>query len=347
MPARLLASEVEPGQPRLGLLTAKATFRFAEGRTELETQDPLPIFAADEETPLGLLPRDDLLRSDPAFEVILLGKAHAPGREPIDQMHVALQVGDVRHELMVFGDRIWQGQGEDATIGPAEPFKQMPLTWQRAFGGSCDVLIDVESPVMVADLANRLGRGFDPAPQAEGLCRQLNAPEGFPQFDRTRPLPNVERPDVLIAKWADAPAPACWATVPMDSALHARRALELPEEPKGDEEVVLAAGLYHRAHPDWVIDLPGRGAPVVLEGLSDEGRVSFPLPGLRVAVDYVLGDRSGSDELAPQLLVLLPEERRFYLVYRKVFRFVFRHGAERSARIWLTDGWYAPAAADS
>lgn len=61
-------------------ITAKATFTMdALGRVSLDTEAPYPFFAADEWTPLGILPNDLPIRRDSAFEVMLLGFAHAPG----------------------------------------------------------------------------------------------------------------------------------------------------------------------------------------------------------------------------------------------------------------------------
>ena len=62
----------------------------------------------------------------------------------------------------------------------------------------------------------------------------------------------------------------------------------------------------------------------------------------QVLADYQVGDRSGTLELEPQMLVLLPEESRFYLVYRKVFNFQDKPKIERSMRLRLQEGWYAP-----
>jgi len=110
--AALLVTDPLDGGPRLGILVAKATFTIgADQQLELDTEAPLPVLADDEETDLGLIPRDDLPREDEAFEVILLGKAHTPGGRNALRMAVKLQVGEVRRELAVFGDRVWQGQG--------------------------------------------------------------------------------------------------------------------------------------------------------------------------------------------------------------------------------------------
>lgn len=343
LPASVSVSEVFGVPHRVGIVVAKATFSLGPGgKVSLETQRPMPLFARDERTELGLLPRDDLPRRDAAFEVILLGAAHAPGGLPTRSMVVALSVGARRRELWVRGDRRWvRGPMGRFEITPPQPFVRMPLTWERAFGGTCEVYIDRDAVLPISYPYNPAGKGFDPGPSAEALCRSLGAPEGFPVYNYVRELPNVESPEAPIERWADAPRPACWATVPMESALHAERMLGPDGQPR-PPSVLGSPELLHRAHPDWIIERPPAGCEVVLEGLTPEYKTSFRLPPLRVFCDYVLGTRGGTLELLPHALVLLPEQARFYVVYRAPFAFVFEPRSERAMRLRLEEGWYPP-----
>lgn len=161
-----------------------------------------------------------------------------------------------------------------------------------------------------------------------------------------RPLPNIEHPGQRMQRWDDAPEPASWATVPLDTGLHAFRSLKLPEQPDPatmDVNLPLAPGVLHRASPDWIIDVPPRRSRVVLEGLSPHGPLAFRLPALQVLVDYVAGERTGTRELAPQMLLLLPEEQRFCMIYRHVFNVAYEPNTERCMRLRLARGWCGPA----
>jgi hypothetical protein len=337
------------GAPRrFGMVVAKATFRIhPDGSVTAETAEPIPLFDDDQETELGLFPRDNLPRMDLAFEVILLGSAHAQPGYAVSAMTAALSVGRVRRELAVFGDREWVagGIGAPPQISPPQPFQQMPLSYTRAFGGTCEVLIDVESPVDVSDAVNPAGRGFDPAPLAKRLAEGIGVPAGYPRFDPRRLLPNLEHPQQLIRSWSDTPRPYTWATVPLSSVLHVERGLVVdPNAADPDVQVMVSDGFYHRAHPDWVIDLPEPEAVVTLYGLTaGQPVLSFRLPLLRVLGDYIMGSESGTFELAPQMLVLLPDEMRFYLVYRRVFGVPFVPEQERSMRLRTEPGWFSPS----
>jgi hypothetical protein len=340
VPASILVSEIEGNPSRFGMVVAKATYRFdSSGPLDVDIIDPVPIFPGDVPTPVGLLPRDDLPRSDPAFEVIVLGHAYAPRGRATGQVRVHLGVGGESRDLVVFGDRVWQASGR---IGPPVPFTQMPLTWDRAFGGSADILIDKDSPVTVADPTNRLGKGFDHTRAVEGLRQTFNPPEGYPRCDLHRPLPNLEDPAALIAKWEDAPRPVCWGTVPLDLGLHAVRSIDpvVPQDYPPDANIRPA--LFHRAHPDWVISLPPTGAVVVIDGLTHDGPVAFPIHKLRVLADWIIDKENGTSELVPQMLVILPDQQRYYLVFRSLVNVAFRPGIERSVRLRLAEGWYQP-----
>jgi hypothetical protein len=97
----------------------------------------------------------------------------------------------------------------------------------------------------------------------------------------------------------------------------------------------------YRAHPDWIIERPLPGAVVAMENLLPDARqVQFALPQIRVVADYTLSGRTGQRDLIPQLLLLLPEEKRFYLVYRLPFNFDPNDAKERAFRLRVEQGWF-------
>jgi len=338
VPANLIVSEIEGNPARYGMIWAKATYTFdASGPFDFDTVKPYPLLPMDVPTPFGLLPRDDLPRADRVFEVIVLGQAHTLGRKPIGECYVNLRVGKLERKLAVFGDREWTAQ---KTIGPPKPFTTMPLTWDRAYGGSSDVLIDKESPVTLSDPINRFGKGFDHLSQMERLKVMFTPPEPYPQaVNPKRPLPNLEDPKAKIAKWDDAPNPYCWSTMPMDLGMHGLRNVipEIAEDgtPAGE----IKPELLHRAHPDWVIARPPGRSMVLLEGMTPEGSAVFEIPPLRIHADWVVGKRTGTSELIPQMLVILPEEKRFTLTFKLVNNVFPEEGEERSIRLRLAEGW--------
>lgn len=319
VPARVVVSPLAGARSAkpIEMVIAKATFHMKPGEAVLERQTPLPILLEDQVTPLGALPRDAFAPRDDAFEVFLLGAAYA-WWGPIAERHVALSVGAERRELLVVGHRVWERRSDGSRhISQPRLFERMPLTYARAFGGTSSVAIGPATFVDVSDPRNPAGKGFDPEPSGRLLAAELRVPEGYPRFDKYRELPNVEHPDRLIRAWEDSPDPVCWAAAPR-----------------------MFKGSYHRAHPDWVIKRPPRGAEVRLEGLHrayDE--LCFALPELRVFADYIVGSRRGVIELEPRALVILPEEDKFYLTFQACLPFE-KDTAERLCLRVEEQGWF-------
>jgi hypothetical protein len=346
VPAQLLVAEMPDEGCRGGMLVAKATFQLSAAPPELVTADPLPLYA--EPTPfgdVGELPADLVPREDAAFEVFLHAACHAPGGHAVREAGVALRVGSVQRELRVVGDRVWVGRGPAATIGPPEPFVRMPLTYERAFGGSAEIRIDPDSVFPVFDPLNQRGKGFDPDEYLAGCAAAFECAPGFPVVaPGARALPNLEDPARPIRAWSDRPPPACWAAIPMDVGFMTRAiAARLERYGGAPSRAQQAQAAYFRAHPDWTLDvLPRARSEVRLEGASASGRLSFALPALRVVADYEIGSRQGVLELSPQALVILPEVTRFCLIYRAFFRYGEAPGEARSFRLRLVEGW-APA----
>jgi uncharacterized protein YjbI with pentapeptide repeats len=131
---------------------------------------------------LGETPILDQGMAKPRGEVLLAGSCCAPRgtRRPASQ--VTLRVGNVRKTLSVFGDRYWvPGAGGMKKISEAEPFEEIPLTWNNAFGGE-------------GFAANPAGKGINPVTDPNGRTRV--------------PLPNIEDPRQLVGSPQDRPDPA-------------------------------------------------------------------------------------------------------------------------------------------
>lgn len=126
-----------------------------------------------EELPGGVL--DEGLPK-PCGEVLVTGRAFAPGDEPVGAVMTRVKLGPIDKKLAVVGDRYWKnGSPSD----PA-PFAEMPIDWAHAFGGE-------------GYPQNPIGKGFV----------EIEIEHG-----RVLPLPNVEEPDELVAARGDRPPPA-------------------------------------------------------------------------------------------------------------------------------------------
>ncbi|MFO0755169.1 MAG: DUF2169 domain-containing protein [Byssovorax sp.] len=117
----------------------------------------------------------DMGMPKPRAEVLVDGSAYTPGGAPRIGCSVRARVGTIDKSLYVVGDRHWKLGG---VASDPEPFTEMRLGWDRAFGGP-------------GYAQNPLGKGFAPAGKGE-----------------MHPLPNIELPKQLVRAPGDRPPPA-------------------------------------------------------------------------------------------------------------------------------------------
>jgi len=129
-------------------------------------------------------------------EVVLAGKAMAPGGEPVSAMEVGLSIAGVEKRLRVSGDRVWQRTQDGYTFTRPAPFTEMPLGWQSAFGGP----------------------GVPENPSGKGYGGRALIAQG-----ELAPLANVEDPRLMVLSINDVPRPAGFGLV--DQTVPARQRL--------------------------------------------------------------------------------------------------------------------------
>jgi uncharacterized protein YjbI with pentapeptide repeats len=156
-------------QPRLVVVVLGF---FAFGRARLLPEAALWPFAAKELGPDAAL--DECLPKTRG-EALVCGHCYTRAAIPVKASHVRATVGPIDKRLAVIGDRSWR---EGLPTGP-EPFLEMPVTWDRAFGGP-------------SDARNPLGKGVPPRPHMRSAF----------------PLPNVETWLELVRLPTDRPEPA-------------------------------------------------------------------------------------------------------------------------------------------
>lgn len=119
----------------------------------------------------------------PCGEVLVSGRAFAPGGTPAPAVMVRLQLGSIDKKLAVLGDRFWNGDSPTAPL----PFAVLPIDYAHAFGGE-------------GFARNPLGKGIVAVETEEGPVT---------------PLPNVEDPARLVASRSDRPEPAGFGPYPV------------------------------------------------------------------------------------------------------------------------------------
>jgi len=242
----------------------------------------------------------------PGTDVVLNGRALAPGGKPVPKLDVSLSVGGRTKVIRVHGDRTWKpGLMGRNGISSAEPFREMPLVHGRAFGGVHEVG-DKDGTVHFEE-RNPIGRGFVGKRSGKEL--------------KDLPLPNLEDPRDEIENVKDAPAPACFGFVPpswqprrgfagtYDEAWTKRRAPYLPED--------FDPRFFHAGHPDLAFESYFTGGErIEVTNVTESGSLRFelPAPGLDLAIRL-----KGADHRPPlnlETVLIEPDESRLTLVWR-------------------------------
>jgi hypothetical protein len=291
----------------------------------------------------GDVPWDDPMNSSVRYEsdfipfklatdVVLNGKAYAPCERPTTCCLVSLQVGDVRKQMLVTGDRVAHFAKEGVpTFTEPSSFLNMDLRYELAYGG-----IDVysEKGMSYPYPRNPLGRGFFVTNSA-GIRDYMD-------------LPNLEEPDERLTpeqlclgdykKWEQQPFPAGLGWFPKTWLPRAQLAGILPADrateqelrqayaklvPAEQRDAYLKNGLpdmdfrfFNGASRGLVFPYLKGGELVVTENISPEGRLSFQLPCETPSLGLDIGGGIQEPQVVMHTVMIRMEDRQVDLVWR-------------------------------
>ena len=188
-------------------------------------------------------------------EILVKGSAHNCDGACAPTCPVRVKIGTIDKSLYVIGDRHWKGNHQSEP----QPFSEMPITWDRAFGGD-------------GFETNPMGKGFAPVETEHGPI----------QF-----LPNVELPGKLVTKPSETPESA--GLLPYELNWPQRFSKVGTYDQKWLKELFPGYakdfdwGFFNVAPPDQQIKGHFQGnETLVVEGMHpDEPRLEGRLPGVR------------------------------------------------------------------
>jgi hypothetical protein len=240
----------------------------------------------------------------PATDVVLVGHAYADHADT-KELHVALRVGSITKDVLVFGDRLWFKTLGSVSMTKPVRFEKIPLIYERAFGGWDRDHADPRKHA--CEPRNPVGTGFRGA-------------GGFVEGIR---LPNIEDPRAPIKGLGDRPAPAGFGFVSPHWQPRAALAGTFDDAWKKDRSPLLPKN-FDRKHLNAAsagLIAPGylRGDEKVASmGVSPEGPLSFSLPGIAApAVQVTLANGPAkSVAMALDTVIIEPDDRRVVLLWR-------------------------------
>lgn len=332
---------VLPGQTPEGghvlSVLLKRSYRIEAGRgcPRADEDQPLTTGEVFWDTPMNSTVRfeSDFVPWKLQTDVVMIARAHAPQGQPTQRCMVGLQIGEVRKQFQVTGDRRAQfvGKDSDPVFTEPEPFTDMGLRYERAYGG-CDVFSDKSTVYPYP--RNPLGSGFVVLNTAESVDNLL--------------LPNLEDPNDPLtpqrlcigeyARWVDQPLPigfgwvpktwqprCLWAGVmPADRATEQEmRAAYAQLVPTDQREAYVQHGLpdmdfrfFNGASAGLALPFLQGGEAVRTANLSPEGRLDFRLPSDAPRIGLDIGSGVEATEVVLQTVQIRMEERELDLVWR-------------------------------
>ncbi len=291
-------------QRMIGAVVAKAT--YVASPTTMEFSAALSTIQVSPAP--GNLDHDLGIRRG-AIDVLIDGHAVARDHRRIAQSVAGIEIGSFTRHVLVHGARQWRRWL--GRLGPSmpEPFTEVPLAWEQAYGGS-----PVVRGLRVPHPDNPVGKGYHPSPA------ELHGTE----------LPQIEDPQVPIASPDDQPRPVNFAALPAQS----RFRLESAIDPEAPVERPLPT-IYNRAHPHHRMPLGSiQGpTPVRVFGCTPQGAWQFMLPWDELHAWVVVGRDEWRLPLHLDTLVFTPDQRSVSLCYRAAFKYPYTRAVARSVRL--------------
>jgi hypothetical protein len=268
------------------------------GRLEL-AQEQVPVAMAPEflgdPGSSGLRWDTDLVLAKPTTDVIVLGQAYAPPLERVRELEASLDVGPLHKSLRVLGDRRWVRQGDELVLTAPEPFVSMPLTWERAYGGT-DEQPEDDRPFL--EPRNPVGTGFvlerdrlegRLAPNVLSLNADESLPAGFGAIPRHW-QPRLAYAGTFDESWQETRMPV------------------LPED--------FDLRFFQCAPADQQPEIPLRGGErVVLKNLTMSGELSFELPLVRLGFQTTFFNEVVEHRAALHTVIIEPDLPRLQMVW--------------------------------
>jgi len=287
----------------------QGTYRLAnEGQLLLlEVQPPINTSGAWRGDPLdtSMLMEPQVAYAKMATDIVLCGHAYPNNAERTEGL-VGLRVGAVQKLARVYGDRRFVNRMGLKRLSAPEPFEQIELSYERAFGGWDRR--DPDPGRHAFEPRNPVGRGFRD-PSQSGECEHW--------------APNIEDPEHPYTSPGDRPPPAGFGFVSPDWEPRARFAGTYDKVWSETRKPLLPVDFNRRFFNAASAGLvaPGHlvGNELVTVIGATEGRpVSFSLPGTAPPQCRIAMKRRPAIDLSTQLdtLIIDMDQRRVTVLWR-------------------------------
>lgn len=289
------------------LVAVKGTFDVLPDGTLMISEEQEEVIMAPEFSgdPLSssLLSDTDLPHKKLATDVLVSGHACAPQGKAVKKLKVGLRVAQIQKVVHVTGDRRWLESSSGVKISDPMPFTQIPLTYERAFGGM--------------DLSSEDPSEHDWDTRNPSGCGYATKPEHV----LGKPVPNIEEPGSLISRFGQRPNPIGFGPIAGHWSQRVELAGTYDEHWEKTRQPLLPEDFDERYYQCAPLDqqIPGYlkgGEKVELYNVTPEGMWVFNLPKVYLAFTTDFDDGS-SESHRPKLhtVLLKSDERQVVMVW--------------------------------
>jgi hypothetical protein len=258
----------------------------------------VPKFLGDPATS-SLEEDTDFVPTKPTTDILLHGHAFAPNDRPVRQIEVSLSVGPIKKSLRVYGDRTWNAGLATSKSSDPEPFRKMPLVYERAYGGLFpdsssphDLARDACNPAGIGAAGDLVGTKLPNIEPVSGSGAR-GGPAGFGPIARHW-SPRRELAGTYDDDWKEN---------------------RMPLPPHDFQDAFYQCAPQDQQAPAY---LQG-GEPVRLLNLTPSGPLCFTLPRVRLTLYATIA--ASTQETQPQLhtISLRPDVRTVTLTWHAAF----------------------------
>jgi hypothetical protein len=251
-----------------------------------------------------------------------------PKKPPAPRARARLAVGDWERSIDALGPRVWQRGVTGLTPSEPQPTERTPMTWEHAYGGSVFVpskLLDIDGETtIVPEHEATYPYNFD------GVGFHMQAEESVGE-----PLPRLEDPDALIARWDDRPEPVCFAPYPLWGGLRVGTVFDATAK---KVDLSRTNRLTGRACPRLTFESIVAGTPIVVEGMcSDGAHLAFEVLDAPAVIEVRVGDTETTLTPVLDCIDIDAEARTVRFVHRHLVQYGLVQHEERIARVVPTD----------
>jgi hypothetical protein len=316
------------------VVVVKGTFTLPKpGETPKLADEQVPLVDADlftgEPGLSATLVECDYAPEKARCDVLLNGAAHAPNGRPVERVAVGLQVGAWRKSFAVWGNREWRRAGIGYAPSAPEPFERMPISYDKAFGGTDAGMLDPAQHGTY--LPNPVGRGWHKHIYPELVV-------GTPVSNTEEIRDPVRDPGGTYQPMALGPIGRGWPSRLRHAGTYDQDWIDsvFPFLPRDFD-----TRYYQCAPEDQQVPHLRGGEQVLLVNLTPDGRREFVLPMVDMPIVFFLR-RAERVETSGRLDTVLfePTAERFTLVLRaslKLRRDIFevsQVAVGRMSRAW-------------